>query len=361
MRKVVLSILFMVLTVSIHAQQIIQTVSTDDELQLRYELPLQKPASSYAMVVTPLLCGATDTLALEPVVIRGAQNARKLHRDYVLHHRGEEPDYIQASRMPTTVVRNANVSLAAYPWVGQEQLTLAAKVEREGCCEVQTLALVPSAPFRYEAPAKPLIVEEPMPAPKPAPVIDDPVLEHVSQYRPYDKTRVLRKEKGMLYVYFPLRGTEIDADYRNNADVLKHILDVTRQMMADKSHQVKIIQIVGMSSVEGADAYNAKLATARAEALKQYIQQELNVPDNLFEVASAGAAWAEFRDQVNDEDFEGKEQVLRIIDQTTDPGRRQWLIRRLQGGKPYQYIKEHLLPDTRNAGYIRVYWDYLSE
>ena len=48
MRKVVLSILFMVLTVSIHAQQIIQTVSTDDELQLRYELPLQKPASSYA-------------------------------------------------------------------------------------------------------------------------------------------------------------------------------------------------------------------------------------------------------------------------------------------------------------------------
>ena len=341
MRKVVLSILFMVLTVSIHAQQIIQTVSTDDELQLRYELPLQKPASSYAMVVTPLLCGATDTLALEPVVIRGAQNARKLHRDYVLHHRGEEPDYIQASRMPTTVVRNAK--------------------EREGCCEVQTLALVPSAPFRYEAPAKPLIVEEPVPAPKPAPVIDDPVLEHVSQYRPYDKTRVLRKEKGMLYVYFPLRGTEIDADYRNNADVLKHILDVTRQMMADKSHQVKIIQIVGMSSVEGADAYNAKLATARAEALKQYIQQELNVPDNLFEVASAGAAWTEFRDQVNDEDFEGKEQVLRIIDQTTDPGRRQWLIRRLQGGKPYQYIKEHLLPDTRNAGYIRVYWDYLSE
>ena len=361
MRKVVLSILFVVLTVSIHAQQIIQTVSTDDELQLRYELPLQKPASSYAMVVTPLLCGATDTLALEPVVIRGAQNARKLHRDYVLHHRGEEPDYIQASRMPTTVVRNANVSLAAYPWVGQEQLTLAAKVEREGCCEVQTLALVPSAPFRYEAPEKPLVVEEPKPAPKPELKVNDPVLEHVSQYRPYDKTRVLRKEKGMLYVYFPLRGTEIDADYRNNADVLKHILDVTRQMMADKSHQVKIIQIVGMSSVEGADAYNAKLATARAEALKQYIQQELNVPDNLFEVASAGAAWTEFRDQVNDEDFEGKEQVLRIIDQTTDPGRRQWLIRRLQGGKPYQYIKEHLLPDTRNAGYIRVYWDYLSE
>ena len=64
---------------------------------------------------------------------------------------------------------------------------------------------------------------------------------------------------------------------------------------------------------------------------------------------------------ITDEDFEGKEQVLRIIDQTTDPGRRQWLIRRLQGGKPYQYIKEHLLPDTRNAGYIRVYWDYLSE
>ena len=360
MRKIVLAILFMLLTAGIHAQQILQAVSTDTELQVRYELPLQKPASSYAMVVTPLLCGTTDTLALEPVVVRGALNARKLHRDYVLHHRGEEPVYIQAGRMPASVVRDANISLAAYPWVGQEQLTLATKVEREGCCDVQTLALVQSEPFHYEAPAKPLVVEEPKPAPKPELKINDPVLEHVSNYRPYDKTRVLRKEKGMLYVYFPLRSMEIDTDYRNNADVLQHILDVTRQMMDDKSHEVKIIQIVGLSSVEGSDAYNTRLAGERAEALKQYIQQELHVPDNLFEVANGGAAWTEFRDQVEDAQFEGKEQVLKIIDETSDLGRRQWLIRNLQDGKPYQYIKEHLLPDERNAGYIRIYWDYVE-
>ena len=361
MRKVVLSILFMVLTVSIHAQQIIQMVSTDDELQLRYELPLQKPASSYAMVVTPLLCGATDTLALEPVVIRGAQNARKLHRDYVLHHRGEEPDYIQASRMPTTVVRNANVSLAAYPWVGQEQLTLAAKVEREGCCEVQTLGMTQSLAFNYEAPEKPLIVEEPAPKPKEAPAIDSPVLEHISQYRPYDETRVLRKEKGLLYVYFPMEKTTIDTDYRDNADKLEQIVDITRQMMEDADHSVMIIQIIGLSSVEGRESLNKKLAGERAEALKLYIQERVNVPDELFEVANGGAAWTEFRDQVNDAEFAGKEQVLRIIDRTADGNRRQWLIRQLQDGKPYEYIKEHLLPDERNAGYIRIYWDYVEE
>lgn len=361
MKKVVLFILLMVLSSGMYAQQIIQAVSTDDELQLRYELPLQKPASSYAVVVTPLLCGTTDTLALEPVVVRGAQNARKLHRDYVLNHRDEEPAYIQASRMPASVVRNTNVSLAAYPWVAQEQLTLAAKVEREGCCEVQTLGMTQSLAFNYEAPQKPLIVEEPAPKPKEAPAIDSPVLEHISKYRPYDETRVLRKEKGLLYVYFPLQEVEIDADYRDNADKLKQIVDITRQMMDDPDHSVMIIQIIGLSSVEGREGLNKQLAGERAEALKRYIQERVNVPDELFEVANGGAAWTEFRDQVNDAEFAGKEQVLRIIDRTADGNRRQWLIRQLQDGKPYQYIKEHLLPDERNAGYIRIYWDYVEE
>ena len=361
MKKVVLFILLMVLTRSMYAQQIIQAISTDDELQLRYELPLQKPASSYAVVVTPLLCGTADTLALEPVVVRGAQNARKLHRDYVLNHRGEEPDYYQASRMPASVVRNANVSLAAYPWVAQEPLTLAAKVEREGCCEVQTLGMTQSLAFNYVAPEKPLIVEEPVPAPKPEPVVKDPLLAHADQYQAYDSARVLHREQDIQFVYFPLRGTEIDATYRDNAKTLKHIVEVTRQMMDDKNIQVKMIQIFAQTSIEGGKAYNAQLAKARAEALKHYVQEQVNVPDELFEVVNAGPAWADFRDQVEEAQFEGKEQVLRIIDRVADHNRRQWLIRQLQGGKPFEYIKEHLLPNGRNASYVRIYWDYLPE
>ena len=351
----------MMAAVSLHAQQIIQTVSTDDELQLRYELPLQKPASSYAVVVTPLLCGTTDTLALEPVVVRGGQNARKLHRDYVLNHRGEEPDYIQASRMPVSVVRNANISLAAHPWVGHQPLTLTARVVREGCCDVQTLALTASQPFRYEAPEKPLIAEEPVPAPKREPVVSDPLLAHASQYVAYDSTRVLHQEQDIQFVYFPVNGTDIDVDYRDNAATLQHIVDVTRQMMDDQHIQVKKIQIFAQSSIEGTEAYNAKLADQRAEALKHYVQQHVSVPDQLSEVVNAGPAWADFRQQVVEAQFDGKEQVLRIIDRTADHNRRQWLIRQLRGGKPYDYIREHLLPNGRNASYVRIYWDYLPE
>ncbi len=87
MKKFAIIGLSLLLTGTLHAQRIIQTQSQKDKLLLSYELPLQQPASDYATVVTPFLCGQNDTLVLEPVVVRGAQNARKLHRDYVLNHK----------------------------------------------------------------------------------------------------------------------------------------------------------------------------------------------------------------------------------------------------------------------------------
>ena len=345
-----------------NAQRIVQAESQKDVLKLRYELPLQKPASQYALIATPLLCGPNDTLPLEPIMVRGAQSARKLHRAYVLQHLGAEPAYIQASRMPASVIREAEVSLTGHPWVKNAPLTLALRYEQEGCCEVKTWLANASEDFRYEQPYAP-IYNKVQPFTGLAGVLqkENPVLERIDNYRPYDNTRVLRKESGMIYVHFPPEGTEIDTAFRNNAERLASIVGITRQIMGDTTSVVKKIQIIGLSSVEGRDALNNQLAGERAEALKRYVQQEVNVPDELFEVVNGGAAWTEFRDQVNDADFAGKDQVLKIMDNTQNPDRRQWLSRQLQGGKPYEYMREHLLPDERNAGYIRIYWDAVPD
>ena len=128
--------------------------------------------------------------------------------------------------------------------------------------------------------------------------------------------------------------------------------------MNDTTSSVKCIQIIGLASVEGNETLNRRLAGNRAEALKRYVQQKISVPDNMFELANGGAAWTEFRDQVNDASFDGKEQVLKLIDETPDLNRRQQLLR---SSKAYNYIRQHLFPDERNAGYVRIYWDYVPD
>ena len=202
-----------------------------------------------------------------------------------------------------------------------------------------------------------------------------PVLQHKSQYRPYDETRILRKEEGALYVHFPLDKYDLRRDFRDNAPVLDQIVEITRLIMADSTSSVSCIQVIGLASIEGRLPHNQDLSRNRAIALQNYIQQHVTVPDNLFETIAGGEAWTEFRDQINDElstkykvqstkgepTKEDLEALLRIIDTEKDLDKREQQIRRMNGGRTYAYLKEHLLADQRNSGYIRIYWDHVPD
>ena len=205
---------------------------------------------------------------------------------------------------------------------------------------------------------------------------DNPVLAHISQYRPYDRTRILRKEKGALYVHFPVNKSDLSRDFRNNAGTLDRIVDITRQIMADTTSSVRRIQIVGLASIEGGVQHNEELASDRAQALKRYVQQQVSqVTDELFDVANGGEAWTELRDQINDVVTEmttsgveadgsrlaGLREAMGIIDSEADLTRREQKLRQLNGGRTFAYIKEHLLADQRNSGYIRIYYDYVPD
>ena len=196
---------------------------------------------------------------------------------------------------------------------------------------------------------------------------ENPVLSHISQYRPYDRTRILRKEKEALYVHFELAKSQILPGFRDNKPTLERIVDITRQIMADSTSNVQKIQIVGLASIEGTPASNEKLALNRALALQHYVQQEVNIPDSLFDTVGGGEAWTEFRDQLCDLIAEGVSnqaelsQVVKIIDEESDCKRREQRIKQLNKGRTWQYIKQHVLKDQRNSGYIRIYYDYVPD
>ena len=247
-----------------------------------------------------------------------------------------------------------------------------------------------AVPFVIESKPEPEPQPEPQPIPEyipqaPQPVEPDrgvidvlmeanPILVPASEYRPYTPDRILRKEKGALMVYFPmsksgiLRQFEENGNRRDNGPVLDSIIRVTSLILQDTVSRVSKIQIVGLSSVEGGAWRNIPLADARAKALQEYIQERLNVPDSLFETVGGGEAWTEFRDQVNDIYLSGgsaelsrekAESLLNLLDNETDPYRREQLIRADKA--LFNILKNNLLRDQRNSGYLRIYVDWVPD
>ena len=196
---------------------------------------------------------------------------------------------------------------------------------------------------------------------------ENPVVQHISNYRPYDRTRILRKEKDALFVHFESGKSLLIDNYRDNQQVLNRIVDITRQIMSDSASSVKKIQVIGLASIEGNPANNERLSQKRALALQEYIQQEVSVPDSVFETVGGGEAWSEFRDQLNDIVKEGAEQgvdlnkVIEIIDQESDEQLRERRIKQLDKGRTWTYIKQNILKDQRNSGFIRIYFDYVPD
>lgn len=200
---------------------------------------------------------------------------------------------------------------------------------------------------------------------------DNAVLQEYSQYKPYDRTRVMRRDSGALFVHFAQGKALLGRDFRQNGETLDRIVSITRQIMTDPKSNVRLIQIIGFASVEGRVQTNETLAQQRAEALKHYVQEQTGAADSLFELNNGGEAWAEFRDQLAEMVEQGSgdaaahraelREVLALIDGEADADRREQRLRRMNGGRTWQYIKQSVLADQRNSGYLRIYFDRVPD
>lgn len=317
--------------------------------------------SNYAVIATPRLVTAKgDTLMLKPTVFRGKRNMRYTERarfyDNAQQATADEVALGSEVRYDVTLRR------ADSPWIWEDKVYLDVAREKEGCCNVEDMAGRRMGDMVYVPQFVPALAVVEDNAGKAGELQkDNPVLMHVSQYKPYDNTRILRKEKGALYVHYPLNSSELKRDFRDNAQTLDRIVDITRSIMADSTSSVKIIQIVGLASVEGSQKNNVSLAGRRADALKAYIQKRVKISDKLFDCANGGEAWTELRDQIADGSFDGRDELLHIIDTEKNPDKREQMIRQLDGGRPYAYLRDNVLSDQRNSGYLRIYYDYVPD
>ena len=346
------------------------------EVQVVYDLPLHRPAADYQITLQPALVGEKDTFFMKPVVLQGWNNIRQLHRDHVLNHKNEpEPDYYP-QRLRVNVLRDTLLlPLSDYHWLVTDTVCICRMSQvKEGCCKIIEQDDECSETYSYrenklnELPAKkkvasfaPVVVLRPNPATLKT-IDNNRLLVTADHYTPYLRTEALSRREDVIYVHFELDSIRLKRSFGNNAAKLDTIVNAVSTMLADSMAQVKVIQIVGLSSIEGNIAHNEWLAAERGKALKQYIIDHTGVADSVFEVNNGGEAWAELGWQIENADFEGRSSVMSILNDTTlNPEQREDCIRRLNCGKPYAWIRDHMLQELRNAGYIRVFYELRTD
>ncbi len=178
-----------------------------------------------------------------------------------------------------------------------------------------------------------------------------------SEYVPYTRDMVLSEDTNAIYLHFDVGVSKIVPDYMRNDEIMDSIMTILAEYLSNDTIEIRLIQIVGMASFDGTLAGNERLAQNRALALRNYIRSEYALPDSLFAICNGGEGWSELRWHAAKREFEGKDELLRIIETEKNLDLRERKIKQLHGGKVYKYLKENVTRFQRNAGNIIVFYE----
>ena len=187
--------------------------------------------------------------------------------------------------------------------------------------------------------------------------LKEAILRPIEEFEPYDPEAKVTKEPNSIFMHFDVNITDVDRTYIHNDELMDSIMNVIAEAMADTTIEIKLIKIVGMASFDGSLKGNIRLAGSRGEALKEYIQERFHFGDELFRVYNGGECWSELRWYLEREEFEGKADILCMIDQVLDYDLRERFIKRHNAGRTYEYMRTHFRRYLRNLGTITVYYE----
>lgn len=302
------------------------------------------------LVVMPRLVGADGNSRWLPFVeYAGKQNRKYFDRRAALQ--GEDRNEVK----PVDGSLTYEYTVRAESWMRHTDLTLAIERDYEDCCCVTNLPGDTAAAPRYYWPGTSKVVPRISVAERLART--EHLLKPVADYRPVTTATPLRRIPGAQFVFFPISSTELKADFRRNRETLDRVVNILKTIEPDTASAVVYVNIVGSASPDGPAKQNNRLAEGRAKALCDYIRAcGVGLPDSAYRIATVGEAWADLRDAALSDSVPAGDELIRIIDGTDDPDRRELLMKRLNKGKTYDYLRRHVLAEQRHSGYVNIYY-----
>ena len=285
--------------------------------------------STGAVVITPRIVGANDSIELKSVGIYGRRRYFSNLRNGINGVTGKEEMSYRDSDNPGKITYNSFVPYEE--WMNGAVL----KLHRSdcGCCNT-VLSQEDNNIALYE---------------KAAPYI--PVLVYAVPVAEKVKSRTL---EGSAFVDFVVDKTDIRPEYRNNVVELAKIRATIDSVRNDKDVTITNIWLKGYASPESPYAHNTDLAKGRTKAVKDYVQGYYKFAPEIFSTDYEPENWAGLRAFVEKSDLEHRAEILDIIDSDMKPDPKEWKIKSTYK-EEYQYLLKTCYPALRRTDYRVAY------
>ncbi len=294
-------------------------------LHVSMDLTLDKDLvkSTKAYVLTPVLEGANDTLALKPV---GYYSKDKFY-NYMEEAGVPQDKAFTKSDLPAHVAYHESVPYQH--WMNGANLVLVRTYD--GCCgdtgeENDDLGQYNRPPFNF---TPSYIYVQPEAAPK---VMD---VEHEAT------------------VYFPVNSTQLNTKYLDNPAALQQIEDDINAVRNNADYTMHSIELKSASSPEGRYDHNAKLAEGRVNAIKDYITKKMDLDENILTTSYVAENMEGLRAYIAASNFADKDELLDIMDSSAEPDAKEASLRK--HGASWQKIMKDCMPTLRQTTYHVVY------
>lgn len=300
------------------------------------------PARDYKTVLSPYLFADGDTLYLTPVEISGHRRMLRERQESLL--RGDDAAASELFRGESGSSLDYSCTVPYERWM--KQVSLGIGQHCVGCGKSSPLGRVVelSDVTLYETP-EPVMSLEARRA---------PVLKEANR-------RWLFSKRGMV-VHYEVASASIDIEAFDNAATLEEIMAALNTVLDDPDRRLNRIELSGYASPEGRLQLNIELSQGRAEALRDYLMQQLpELKRENFELINGAINWEGLRRKVEASDMQYRDEVLDIIDNVPAEKGRNHQLMGLRAGNPYRYMMKHFFPELRNACYISVYYDVLED
>ena len=279
--------------------------------------------SNRAVVITPYLKLGTDSIRLREIDILGRRQYYYYLRNDLLP-RADQAIVIRSRDLPDTYDYRA-----VLPWHDDmHHCTLQVEVTTYGCC----------SDIRDEDQALLAAFDEEVYTP-----------EFIYQAPTAEVTK-MRAVSGSALICFPVNRTEIQADYMDNRAELAKIQENLDGVVRDADVRIASLTLCGYASPEGKYDSNARLAEGRTKAVKNYLIARYGLPESVITVSSVAENWQGLREYVAGSTLRNRDAILALIDEQTEPDRKEWLIKS-RYADDYRFLLREVYPGLRHTDY----------
>lgn len=188
----------------------------------------------------------------------------------------------------------------------------------------------------------------------------------ITRSQQYDLDLFIEQNRDQaLSIYYRQGIHTVDRYFADNNYALIDLVSCIRAIQSSPDSRIVRIVIAGYASPEGSFLFNDRLAWERAVSIKEIILNNTNLDNRAVSIYNGSVDWRGLFDLVAKSDMYHKYQVLNIINgapiySETPHQSRLEQLKNLDRGEPYRYMLNNIFPLLRNASYVKVYYQNIS-